>query len=480
MVIFEKNRKGTAGFTVPSWDIDEWDDIPEIYLADSLELLEVSEVDVVRHYTRLSRMNFGVDSGMYPLGSCTMKYNPKINEKIAQLDGFLNCHPLSGDRLSQGCLEILYLLNEYLCEITGFDRFTLSPAAGAHGELTGVMIIKKHFEKIGEERTHIIIPDSAHGTNPASVSMCGFEVREVPSKDGDVDIEHLADMVDERTAAMMLTSPNTFGLFDRNSIEIADILHRKGALFYCDGANLNALMGKARITDMGFDMMHINLHKTFSTPHGGGGPGAGPLGVVDSLKGYLPVPLIGKDDRGYFLDENLPDSIGRMHSFYGNFLVILKAFAYIRTLGPAGIVAVAENAVLNANYLLARLKNDFHLPIDRLCMHEFVISDRNFPNGITTNDIAKRILDYGFHAPTVYFPLTVQGAMMIEPTETESKEELDRFVETMQQIKREAIEEPDTVKRAPHRTPVRRVDAVLASRKPTLIWEEDKDKSPTG
>ena len=471
-VIFEKSRRGRSGFSIPTWDIKEWDDIPTSLLNDTIDLTEVSEVDVVRHYTKLSTMNFGVDSGMYPLGSCTMKYNPKIHERIASLDGFINSHPLAGDTLSQGSLEILYHLNQCLCAITGLDRFTLIPAAGAHGELTGVMIIKKHFEDIGEKRDFIIIPDSAHGTNPASVTMCGFTVKEVPSNsDGDVDTDSLREMVDENTAAMMLTSPNTFGLFDRNILEIAEILHEKGALFYCDGANLNAIMGIARVSDMGFDMMHINLHKTFATPHGGGGPGAGPLGVVEKLERFLPIPLVEKGDDGYHLDYNRPDSIGRIHAFYGNFLVLLRAYAYVMTLGPSGIREVAENAVLNANYLLARLRDHFHLPIDRLCKHEFVISDRNMPNGVTTNDIAKRILDHGFYAPTVYFPLQVHGAMMIEPTETESKDELDRFVETMLKIKQEAVEDPDRIKNAPHETPVKRVDAVLAARKPVLKWE---------
>jgi glycine dehydrogenase subunit 2 len=471
-VIFEKSRKGRSGFSIPAWDIEEWDEIPKAFLNDKIELTEVSEVDVVRHYTKLSTMNFGVDSGMYPLGSCTMKYNPKINERIASLDGFINSHPLAGDTLSQGSLEIMYQLNQYLCDITGLDQFTPIPAAGAHGELTGVMIIKKYFEDIGQKRDFIIIPDSAHGTNPASVTMCGFTVKEVPSNsEGDVDTDSLREMVDENTAAMMLTSPNTFGLFDRNILEIAEILHQKGALFYCDGANLNAIMGIARVSDMGFDMMHINLHKTFSTPHGGGGPGAGPLGVVEKLKRFLPLPIVRKGDDGYCLDYNRPDSIGSIHAFYGNFLVLLRAYAYIRTLGPSGIREVAENAVLNANYLLARLKDHFYLPVDRLCKHEFVISDRNMPNGVTTNDIAKRILDHGFHAPTVYFPLQVHGAMMIEPTETESKDELDRFIETMLKIKQEAMEDPDLVKNAPHETPVKRVDAVLAARKPVLKWE---------
>lgn len=472
--IFESGKKGKRGFAVPQWDVPDSDPIPAKYLSEHSDLIDVSEVDVVRHYTNLSRANFGVDSGMYPLGSCTMKYNPKVNEKYASLSGFADLHPLVDESSCQGALEVLYDLASYLSSITGMKRFSMMPAAGAHGELASVMIIKKYFEDLGEDRKIILTPDSAHGTNPASVAICGFDVKEVPSTaEGDVDIEALRNMIDGNVAAMMLTSPNTLGLFDRNVHLIADILHENGSLFYCDGANLNAVMGKAMVADMGFDVMHINLHKTFSTPHGGGGPGAGPIGVVAKLEKYLPVPVVEKRvDGSYFLDDDRPFSIGRVHSFYGNFLVCLKAYIYIRLLGARGIRAVSENAVLNANYLLARLKDTYTLPIARRCMHEFVLSDTGVPNGVTTNDIAKRILDYGFHAPTVYFPLLIHGAIMIEPTETESRETLDGFVEAMKTIFGEARSDPDMVKSAPHTTAVRRVDAVAAARKPVLKWEQ--------
>ncbi len=470
--IFESSRHGRRAFTVPRVEIADSDPIPAEYLNDGIDLVEVSEVDAVRHYTALSRANFGVDVGMYPLGSCTMKYNPKINERLASLDGFASLHPMLPASMQQGALRVMYELSRCLSEITGMSAFSLAPAAGAHGELAGVMVMKKYFEERKEPRTVILIPDSAHGTNPASVATCGFEVKQVTSAaGGDVDIDALKAMMSGNVAAMMLTSPNTFGLFDRNVRVIADILHANGSLFYCDGANLNAVIGKAKVADMGFDLMHINLHKTFSTPHGGGGPGAGPLGVVERLEKYLPVPVIAKSDAGYFLDEARPDSIGRIHSFFGNFLVCLRAYVYIRMLGAEGIKRTAEVAVLNANYLMARLKEIYHLPIDRRCMHEFVLSDKGLPNHITTNDIGKRILDYGFHAPTVYFPLLIPGAIMIEPTESESKETLDAFVEAMRKIREEAEENPQLVAAAPHTTPVRRVDAVAAARKPVLTWE---------
>jgi len=467
------NTPGVSGWEPPRWDIPESDDIPKKYLNDGIDLPDAGEVDVVRHYTKLSTMNFGVDSGMYPLGSCTMKYNPKIDEKTASLPGFASLHPDTPDALSQGALELLYELGGYLCRITGMDRFTLAPAAGAHGELSGVMVIRKYFEKLGEKRTTILIPDSAHGTNPASVTMCGFDVKEVPSSEtGDVDVAALSAMMDESVAAMMLTSPNTLGLFDRNILTISKILKDHGALFYCDGANLNAVMGKAAVTDMGFDLMHINLHKTFSTPHGGGGPGSGPLGVTKRLEPFLPVPLVDRKGDTYFLDTDRPDSIGRVHAFYGNFLVCVKAYTYIRMLGGDGVRKVAEHAVLNANYLMHRLKEVYDLPIDRTCMHEFVLSDKGIGNHVTTNDIAKRILDYGYHAPTVYFPLLIAGAMMIEPTETESRATLDRFVEVMGEIRKQADDDPELVKTAPHTTPVGRVDAVTAARKPVLTHDD--------
>ncbi len=471
--IFEKSKPGKSAFPVPRYDIPEFNGIPAKYLGEGAGLLDVDEVDVVRHYTALSRMNYSVDTQMYPLGSCTMKYNPKINERLASLPGFANLHPLAGDGCSQGALCLMWELADGLSTITGMHSFSLAPAAGAHGELASVMIIKKYFEDKKEHRPVILIPDSAHGTNPASVAMCGFTVKEVPSTpEGDVDITVLKTMVDDTVAAMMLTSPNTLGLFDRNVHQIAEILHDHGALFYCDGANLNAVMGVARVSDMGFDIMHINLHKTFSTPHGGGGPGAGPIGVVEHLEKYLPVPVVVREGDTFRLQNDRPHSIGRVHSFFGNFLVCVRAFAYLRRLGADGIRSTAQTAVLNANYLLARLRKTYHLPVDRLCKHEFVLSDKGFPNGVTTNDIAKRILDYGFHAPTVYFPLLVAGAIMVEPTETESRETLDAFADAMLAIRDEAEKDPDTVKSAPHTAPVKKVDAVTAARKPVLKWDD--------
>ncbi len=471
--IFDIPSSNTSAFPVPKYDIPDMDALPAELLSTDEVLPDVAEIEAVRHYTNLSRMNYSVDTQMYPLGSCTMKYNPKLNERVASLDGFANLHPLTQPANAQGALALMWELASSLAEITGMKEFTLAPAAGAHGELTGVMIIKKYFEEKGEKRRVILIPDSAHGTNPASVAMCGFEVREIPSRsDGDVDINALASALDENVAAMMLTNPNTLGLFDRGVLDISKLLHSKGALFYADGANLNAVMGMAKMRDMGFDLMHINLHKTFSTPHGGGGPGSGPVGVRDDLVKYLPVPVVMKDGEKYRLEYDRPSSIGRVHSFYGNFLVCVRAYAYLKRLGATGIRTTAETAVLNANYLRARLKNAYNCPVDRICMHEFVLNDKGLPNGLTTNDVAKRILDYGFHAPTVYFPLHVPGAIMIEPTETESKQTLDAFADAMLAIRTECSENPGMVHDAPHTLPVKKVDAVLAARKPVLIWKK--------
>ena len=470
--IFSFHKKGKNKYSIPPCDSIQVDEIPQSMLRDDLTLVDVSEVDVVRHYRKLSSLNFGVDNGMYPLGSCTMKYNPKINDVVAMLPQFAMQHPATIEETGQGALHMMYQLQQMLCQITGMHNFSLSPAAGAHGELTSVMIIKKYFETKGEKRNILLIPDSAHGTNPASVAMCGFEVKEIPSdSDGDVDLTKLEDALNEHVAAMMLTSPNTLGLFDRNILKIAEMLHSKGALFYCDGANLNAVVGKVRPVDMGFDIMHVNLHKTFSTPHGGGGPGAGPIGVVEKLAPFLPVPIIEKADR-YYLQYNRPLSIGRIHSFFGNFMVMLRAYTYIMMLGSDGLRSVAEHAVCNANYLRTKLRNHFQVPYNRICMHEFVINDEGLPNGITTNEVAKRLLDYGFHAPTVYFPLIVHGAMMIEPTETEHRDTLDAFADAMLTIKKEAAQNPALLKKAPVTTPVRKVDAVLAARKPVLKWDD--------
>jgi len=470
-LIFEKSASGQNNYRLPEWKGPSSSLIPPEYIRTGINLPDCSEPAVVRHYNNLSRMNFGVDNGMYPLGSCTMKYNPKINERISCKKGFSSIHPFAGEEDSQGALRILYELSEYLCRITGLGGFTLSPAAGSHGELTGVMVIKKYFESIGEKRSTILIPDSAHGTNPASVAMCGFNVKEVPSNsEGDVDYNRFMEMLDNDVAGMMLTCPNTLGLFDRNIIKIADALHKNGSLFYGDGANLNALVGRVRFSDVGFDLMHINLHKTFSTPHGGGGPGSGPLGAAEHLVKFLPVPMVFKDGERFGIDYDRSDSVGRVHSFYGNFSICLRAYIYIRMLGCDGLKDISDTAVLNANYLMSQMKSIFNLPINRKCMHEFILNDKGLPNGITTNDISKRILDYGFHSPTVYFPLLIHGAIMIEPTETESYESLQKFIDVMKKIREECDAEPEKILGAPHNTPVKRVDTVLAAKRPVLKW----------
>lgn len=434
--------------------------------------MNLSEQEVVRHYTALSRLNFGVDNGFYPLGSCTMKYNPKISEEMARLEGFSQLHPLQPESTVQGALRLMFELEAMLCEITGFKRFSLQPAAGAQGELAGIMIAQAYFGKKGELRKKVLVPDSAHGTNPASASMCGFEAVKVNSdKDGNIDLKDLKEKLDEKVAAIMITNPNTLGLFDQNVLEACDLVHGNGGLVYGDGANMNALLGICRPADLGIDVMHLNLHKTFATPHGCGGPGAGPLGVVEKLVPFLPRPLVGKNGKKYFLDYEGKDSIGKVRSFYGNFGVMVKAYTYLKAIGSAGLREVAEIAVLNANYMKEKLKKHYKLPYDRACQHEFVLSDEGMPNGITANDVAKRLLDYGFHPPTIYFPLIVKGAIMIEPTETESKETLDEFVEAMVKIKKEALEQPGLVKNAPHTMPVKRLDAVKAAREPDLRWK---------
>ncbi|HOP64367.1 MAG TPA: aminomethyl-transferring glycine dehydrogenase subunit GcvPB [Spirochaetota bacterium] len=470
-LIFEKSSPGQNRYRLPEPEFGTNISIPEKLIRDEIPLPDCGEPEVVRHYNNLSRMNFGVDNGMYPLGSCTMKYNPKINERLSRNPSFSGLHPFADDANIQGALRILYELSEYLSLITGLKDFTLSPAAGSHGELTGVMVIKKYFESRNDRRGTILIPDSAHGTNPASVAMCGFKVREVPSNSsGDVDLDKFLELLDEDVAAMMLTCPNTLGLFDRNITVIAEALHKNGSLFYADGANLNALVGRVRFSDIGFDLMHINLHKTFSTPHGGGGPGSGPLGAAEHLVEFLPIPAIRKEGKKYITAYDRPQTIGRVHSFFGNFAICLRAYIYIRMLGYNGLREVSDTAVLNANYLMSKLKDIYNLPIDRRCMHEFVLNDKGLPNGITTNDISKRILDYGFHSPTVYFPLLVHGAMMIEPTETESFASLERFIEIMKKIRIECDNEPEKILGAPCQTPVGRVDTVLAAKKPVLKW----------
>ncbi len=470
----EKSREGRSAFQVPAFpDEERAPDIPETMLRKEINLPELAEIDIVRHFTSLSRMNFGVDNGFYPLGSCTMKYNPKINEDAALLSGF-NIHPRSPEEDVQGCLRILYETERYLCALTGMDAFSLQPAAGAHGELTGIMLIKAYFERKGERRTKMLIPDSAHGTNPASVSLCGFESVQVTSNSrGGVNLDDLKSKMDRDTAGLMLTIPNTLGLFDENILEITGVIHEQGGLCYMDGANMNAMLGIVQPARLGFDVMHLNLHKTFSTPHGGGGPGAGPVGVSRNLEPFLPVPRVSKRGEVFTLDRSFPYSVGKVHAFQGNFAVIVRAYSYIRALGPEGLKRVAEIAVLNANYMKEKLKHRYHLPYDRICQHEFVLDDSEMPNHVTTNDIAKRLIDYGFHPPTVYFPLIVPGAMMIEPTETESRETMDAFIAAMMQIREESETDPEKVKTAPHTAPRKRLDAVLAARKPALTWNDE-------
>jgi len=475
-LIFEKSVQGRIGVSLPELEVPKSElKIPENYLRQELNLPELSEVDVVRHYTELSEINFGVDSGFYPLGSCTMKYNPKVNENIASLPGFRDLHPYQPEELSQGALRLMYELSSDLCEITGMDAFSLQPAAGAHGELTGLMIAKAYFKDKREKRKNILIPDSAHGTNPASSVGCGFDTIKIETdKTGNVDIKALKAACDENTAVLMITNPNTLGIFERNIVDICNTVHSHGALIYLDGANMNAMLGIVKPSEMGVDMMHLNLHKTFSTPHGGGGPGGGPLGVRDFLKDYLPIPDIEKEEDRYYLSYNRSKSIGRVKPFYGNFGVMVKAYSYIRMLGAKGLKDVSENAVLNANYLMNKLKDDYLLPYDVVCKHEFVISgEKQTKHGVRTMDIAKRLMDYGFHPPTIYFPLIVKEAMMIEPTETESKETLDAFAEAMHKIAEEAKSNPDKVKNAPHVTVTKRLDGVLASRKPIVKYNKE-------
>jgi len=476
-LIFELSSPGREAYSLPEQDVpgqaNEF--IPAEFLRDRDPALpEVSEVDVIRHFTGLSQLNHGVDTGFYPLGSCTMKYNPKINEDVARLGGFANLHPLAPEEVAQGALQLMYEMQQYLAEIAGMDAITLQPAAGAHGELTGLMLIRAYHRKRGElGRTKVIVPDSAHGTNPASAAVNGFQIVQVKSDGrGGVDIEALKQVLGPDVACLMLTNPNTLGLFDENIRLIADLVHQAGGLLYYDGANANAIMGIARPGDAGFDVVHFNLHKTFSTPHGGGGPGSGPVGCKKELAPFLPVPVVARKDSRYFLDYDRPDSIGRVKSFYANFGVVVKAYAYIRAMGPDGLVRASEDAVLNANYLAAKLKEKYHLVYDRLCKHEFVLSAdwQKRVTGVRTLDIAKRLLDFGFHPPTVYFPLIVEECLMIEPTETESRETLDAFVAAMLQIADEAAHYPEKVKTAPHTTVVGRLDESRAARQPVLRW----------
>lgn len=478
-LVFEITKEGRTAYSLTPLDV------PEVDLADILpaglirqekaELPEISELDLMRHYTALSNRNHGVDSGFYPLGSCTMKYNPKINESVARFPGFAHIHPLQDESTVQGALELMYDLQEHLVEITGMDEVTLQPAAGAHGEWTALMMIRAFHEANGDvQRTKVLVPDSAHGTNPASATVAGFDTITVKSNEnGLVDLDDLRSKVGNDTAALMLTNPNTLGLFEKDILEIADIIHEVGGKVYYDGANLNAVMSKARPGDMGFDCVHLNLHKTFTGPHGGGGPGSGPVGVKADLIPFLPKPVLVKTDEGFKFDYDRPQTIGRVKPFYGNFGINVRAYTYIRTMGPDGLKAVTENAVINANYMMRRLEPFFELPYKQHCKHEFVLSgSRQKKLGVRTLDIAKRLLDFGYHPPTTYFPLNVEEALMIEPTETESKETLDEFCDILIQIAKETEETPEVVQEAPHTTVINRLDETLAARNPVLRYQK--------
>jgi glycine dehydrogenase subunit 2 len=473
-LIFEHSKRGRRGYRLPALDVPEADVLPaSLQRGEIGDEVEVSEVDVIRHFTRLSKLNVSIDAGLYPLGSCTMKHNPRINEELARTPGFALSHPLQPDAQVQGNLELLWNLEQTLKEIFGLPRVTLQPVAGAHGELTGILMVHKALAKSGNARKYILIPDSAHGTNPASAAFAGYEIKELKSNArGNVELSTLAAAVTEDVAALMITVPNTLGVFEGEIKQFAEVLHAKGAYLYCDGANLNSFLGVARPGDMGIDVIHSNLHKTFSTPHGGGGPGAGPVGVSERLIPFLPTPTVERNEDGtFYLDHNHPDSIGRVRAFNGNFGVLVRALTYMRSMGPDGMRRIAQLAVLNANYIRARLKGAYHLPYDAPSLHEVVFSDkRQQEHHVSTLDIAKRLMDFGFHPPTIYFPLIVSGALMIEPTESEPKEELDAFCEAMLAIAREAEERPELVRSAPHTTPVRRLDEARAARQPVLRW----------
>ncbi len=476
-LLFERSRAGRPGVSVEPADVPRADPTAvlgaDLVRDDIAGFPELSELEVVRHFTRLSQWNYGVDSGLFPLGSCTMKYNPKANEVAAALPGLADLHPLAPDSTVQGMLALGHALERALAEISGLDRVTLQPAAGAQGELVGMKMVRAYHVARGEpERSRVLIPDTAHGTNPASAALNGMEVVKLETgRDGLLGPETLKQALDERVAALMLTNPNTLGLFETHAPELARLVHASGGLVYLDGANMNALLGVAKPGHMGVDVMHFNLHKTFSTPHGGGGPGSGPVAVINALAPYLPTPVIRREGERYRLDDDFPHSIGRVHAFHGNAGIWIRALAYVRALGGAGLRQVAELAVLNANYLLASLREHYDVPHERRVMHECVLSDRRqHAHGVTAADIAKRLMDYGYHPPTIYFPLVVAGALMIEPTECESREALDEFAQAMSEIAREARETPEQVTGAPHRTRVRRVDEVRAARRPRLRW----------
>ena len=475
-LIFEVSRPGRVAYSLPKSDVDSVDleaKFPKHLIRDeAAELPEVAELDLVRHYTALSNKNHGIDNGFYPLGSCTMKYNPKVNEVVARIPGFSRIHPYQPAETVQGALELLYNLQEELAVITGMDAVTVQPAAGAQGEWTGLMMVKAYHEHKGENRKEVLVPDSAHGTNPASASVAGYTAVTIPSNaDGLVDLEELKKHVNSNTAALMLTNPNTLGLFEKEIAEIAEVVHEAGGLLYYDGANTNAIMGKCTPGAMGFDIVHLNLHKTFTGPHGGGGPGAGPVGVKEFLLPYLPVPRVEKDGDQFVLNSDYPLSIGRVKAYHGNFGILVRAYAYIRTMGPIGLREVSEGAVLHANYMRKKLEPYFESPYPQVCKHEFVLSgSRQKKLGVRTLDMAKRLLDFGYHPPTVYFPINVEECMMIEPTETESKETMDAFIDVMIKIAKEVEENPDVVLEAPHTTIIGRLDEVQAARNPILRY----------
>jgi glycine dehydrogenase subunit 2 len=468
-LLWEKGVPGRTGFSMPRRDVQEAL-IDDTLRGDGPDFPDLSEVDVVRHYTRLSQWNFGVDSGMYPLGSCTMKYNPKTNERQVALPGFAAAHPMQPQELSQGIFQLLYELQQYLAQITGMDAVSLQPAAGAHGELTGMMICHAYHAHKGRPRSKILIPDTAHGTNPASAALCGFKAVAVKSNEqGILSAETIDALMDEETAGIMVTNPNTLGLFEANIKQIAEIVHAKGGLVYADGANMNAVMGIVDMQAIGVDILHLNLHKTFSTPHGGGGPGSGPVCVTRELEKFLPVPRIVSELGRYTLADDFPESVGKLHAFFGNVGVLIRAYSYILSMGAEGLKQASQMAVLNANYIKAKLMDRFHLPYDRPCMHECVFTDqKQAAFKISTLDMAKRLMDYGFHPPTIYFPLVVSGAIMIEPTETESKENLDAFIEAMRDIADEAENDPELLHRAPLLPKLNRLDETAAARNPCL------------
>jgi glycine dehydrogenase subunit 2 len=479
-LLFEMSRSGRQGYSLPPCDVPGKpleQILPKVLQrSEPLDLPELTEMEIIRHYTELSTRNFGVDTGFYPLGSCTMKYNPKVNEEAAVLPGFAFMHPCQAEETAQGALELLYNMEQCLKELTAMDRFTLQPAAGAHGELTGLMIIQAYHRHRGDhKRTKVLIPLSAHGTNPATVSMAGYDVVQIPCDErGLVDLEALKAAVDDTTSALMLTNPSTLGFFEEEIIAMAQAVHEAGGLLYYDGANMNAIMGYTRPGDMGFDVVHLNIHKTLATPHGGGGPGGGPVGVKERLVPFLPVPLVDQKGDHYSFNYDLPHSIGKVHSFYGNFGVVIKAYTYMRMMGAEGLKQASSDAVLNANYLMNLLKKTFYLPYDRICKHEFVLSARpEKKKGAGAGDIAKALLDRGFHPPTVYFPLIVEEALMIEPTDTEAKETLDAFAQAMEEIARDIDEDAEKVTHGPYNTVVGRLDEVRAARSPILRWKKE-------